>query len=121
MEGTLRDELPGKCTDMNAVYRHSGMPLASSGPRALWLASMPLCSLTLRLREVDRVSRPMTEPQIGVLTPETIETTVANAMSTLVHHGLIFVPLGYSHTFPLQTNVEEVHGGTSIDDTIAYD
>lgn len=40
------------------------------------------------------------------------ETTVQNALSTLVHHGIIFVPLGYSRTFPLLTNLEEVHGGS---------
>jgi len=40
------------------------------------------------------------------------ETTVSNALSTLVHHGIIFVPLGYSHAFPTLTNITEVHGGT---------
>ncbi len=32
-------------------------------------------------------------------------------MSTLVHHGINYVPLGYSHTYAQQTNMEEVHGG----------
>lgn len=40
------------------------------------------------------------------------EVTAANAMSTFVHHGLIFVPLGYKHTFAQLSNVEEVHGGS---------
>jgi len=40
------------------------------------------------------------------------EMTCANAMSTLVHHGLIFVPLGYSHTFGLLVDVSEVRGGS---------
>ncbi|KAI0635020.1 flavoprotein-like protein [Trametes polyzona] len=40
------------------------------------------------------------------------ETTVSNALSTFVHHGLIFVPLGYSKAFGQLTNVSEVHGGS---------
>ncbi|KAL1742223.1 flavoprotein-like protein [Schizophyllum fasciatum] len=40
------------------------------------------------------------------------ETTAANALSTFVHHGLIFVPLGYARTFAQLTNVDEVHGGS---------
>jgi len=40
------------------------------------------------------------------------ESTAIAAMSTLAHHGVIFVPLGYSHAFPLITNVDEVHGGS---------
>ncbi|KAF8321242.1 1,4-benzoquinone reductase [Clavulina sp. PMI_390] len=34
------------------------------------------------------------------------------ALSTLVHHGLIFVPLGYKNAFSQLSNVEEVHGGS---------
>lgn len=33
-------------------------------------------------------------------------------MSTLAHHGIIYVPLGYAKTFPDVTNLEEVHGGS---------
>ena len=33
-------------------------------------------------------------------------------MSTLAHHGIIFVPLGYADTFKQQTNLEEIHGGS---------
>jgi len=39
------------------------------------------------------------------------ETTVISSMSTLVHHGMIFVPLGYKDTFPHLSNVNEVRGG----------
>ncbi|KIP02152.1 hypothetical protein PHLGIDRAFT_309021 [Phlebiopsis gigantea 11061_1 CR5-6] len=41
------------------------------------------------------------------------ESTAINALSTLTHHGIIYVPLGYSHTFPQQTNMTEVHGGSA--------
>lgn len=41
------------------------------------------------------------------------EVTALNSMSTLVHHGLIYVPLGYKHTFAQMTNLTEVHGGSS--------
>lgn len=40
------------------------------------------------------------------------EVTALNALSTLTHHGLIYVPLGYKHTFADLTNLEEVHGGS---------
>ena len=39
------------------------------------------------------------------------ETTVINLLSTFVHHGLIFVPLGYSKTFGQLANLSEVRGG----------
>ena len=39
------------------------------------------------------------------------ETTAINALSTFVHHGMIFVPLGYKNTFGQLTNLTEVHGG----------
>ena len=38
--------------------------------------------------------------------------TVQNSLSTLVHHGIIYVPWGYKPVFPLLTNMEETHGGT---------
>ncbi|KAL1997893.1 hypothetical protein VTN02DRAFT_488 [Thermoascus thermophilus] len=41
------------------------------------------------------------------------ETTALNAMSTLAHHGIIYVPLGYSKTFAQLTNLSEVHGGSA--------
>ncbi|TRM55504.1 flavo protein-like protein [Schizophyllum amplum] len=40
------------------------------------------------------------------------EITVSNAMSTFVHHGMIFVPLGYAKVFPQLTSLTEVHGGS---------
>ncbi|TFK23491.1 NADH-quinone oxidoreductase [Coprinopsis marcescibilis] len=40
------------------------------------------------------------------------ETTFLSCMSTMVHHGMIYVPLGYAHTSKLQTDLEEVHGGS---------
>ncbi|KAF5380775.1 hypothetical protein D9757_007117 [Collybiopsis confluens] len=40
------------------------------------------------------------------------ESTVMNALSTFTHHGMIFVPLGYSQTFAQLTNLDEVHGGS---------
>lgn len=40
------------------------------------------------------------------------ESTVIAAMSTLAHHGMIYVPLGYKTAFAQLTNVQEVHGGS---------
>ncbi|KAE9402988.1 flavo protein WrbA, partial [Gymnopus androsaceus JB14] len=40
------------------------------------------------------------------------ESTVMNILSTFTHHGMIFVPLGYSQTFGQLTNLEELHGGS---------
>ncbi|KAF2278111.1 minor allergen Alt a 7 [Westerdykella ornata] len=40
------------------------------------------------------------------------ESTAIAAMSTLTHHGIIYVPLGYKYTFPLLANLDEVHGGS---------
>lgn len=40
------------------------------------------------------------------------ESTALSTLSTLVHHGIIYVPLGYSHAFELQSNIAEVHGGS---------
>ncbi|KAI6753841.1 hypothetical protein HG530_013017 [Fusarium avenaceum] len=40
------------------------------------------------------------------------EVTAHNAMSTLAHHGIIYVPLGYAKTFSQLTNLNEVHGGS---------
>jgi NAD(P)H dehydrogenase (quinone) len=39
------------------------------------------------------------------------ESTAIAAMSTLAHHGIIYVPLGYAKTFGQLTNLSEVHGG----------
>jgi NAD(P)H dehydrogenase (quinone) len=40
------------------------------------------------------------------------ETTVITSLSSFVHHGMIFVPLGYSHCFGQLTNLTEAHGGS---------
>ncbi|KAJ7444614.1 flavoprotein-like protein [Mycena galericulata] len=40
------------------------------------------------------------------------EVTILQTISTLAHHGVVFVPLGYAHAFPQLTGVEEVHGGS---------
>lgn len=41
------------------------------------------------------------------------ETTVINALSTLSHHGIIYVPLGYKTVFPYFGDVSEVRGGSA--------
>ncbi|RMZ66728.1 Flavodoxin nitric oxide synthase [Pyrenophora seminiperda CCB06] len=40
------------------------------------------------------------------------ESTAIASMSTLVHHGFIYVPLGYKTTFAQLSNLDEVHGGS---------
>ncbi|WEW58785.1 flavodoxin-like fold protein [Emydomyces testavorans] len=40
------------------------------------------------------------------------ESTVIAAMSTFVHHGMIFVPLGYKPAFPILSNLSEARGGS---------
>jgi len=40
------------------------------------------------------------------------ESTAIAVQSTLAHHGILFVPLGYKDSFHLQSNLEEVHGGS---------
>jgi len=40
------------------------------------------------------------------------ESTVISSLSTLTHHGLIYVPLGYKTTFPILANLSEVRGGS---------
>jgi NAD(P)H:quinone oxidoreductase type IV len=40
------------------------------------------------------------------------ESTALNALSTLAHHGIIYVPLGYAHSFAQSSNLSEVHGGS---------
>ncbi|OJD29443.1 minor allergen alt a 7 [Diplodia corticola] len=40
------------------------------------------------------------------------ESTAIAAMSTLTHHGIIYVPLGYKHTFALLADLSEVRGGS---------
>lgn len=40
------------------------------------------------------------------------EVTALNAMSTFVHHGMIFVPLGYKNAFGILADSSEVRGGS---------
>jgi NAD(P)H dehydrogenase (quinone) len=40
------------------------------------------------------------------------ESTAIASMSTLVHHGFIYVPLGYKTAFSMLANLDEVHGGS---------
>lgn len=40
------------------------------------------------------------------------EVTALNSLSTLVHHGIIYVPLGYGKAFPYLSNLDEVHGAS---------
>jgi len=40
------------------------------------------------------------------------ESTVIASISTLAHHGINYVPLGYKPAFQILTNLEEVHGGS---------
>ncbi|KAJ5537978.1 hypothetical protein N7494_007457 [Penicillium frequentans] len=40
------------------------------------------------------------------------ESTAISSMSTLAHHGFVYVPLGYKNVFPLLANLDEVHGGS---------
>lgn len=41
------------------------------------------------------------------------ESTVIAAMSTLTHHGIIFVPLGYKTAFPVLADLSEIRGGSA--------
>ncbi|RFU25333.1 hypothetical protein B7463_g11001, partial [Scytalidium lignicola] len=40
------------------------------------------------------------------------ESTVIASISTLTHHGIIFVPLGYKNSFAQLANLSEVRGGS---------
>ncbi|KAI9794186.1 MAG: Minor allergen Cla h 7 [Peltula sp. TS41687] len=40
------------------------------------------------------------------------ESTCIAAMSTLAHHGMIYVPLGYATAFPILADLSEVRGGS---------
>jgi NAD(P)H dehydrogenase (quinone) len=40
------------------------------------------------------------------------ESTALAAMSTLTHHGIIYVPLGYATTFPILADLSEARGGS---------
>jgi len=40
------------------------------------------------------------------------ESTVLATISTLTHHGVVYVPFGYAHAFGQLTGLAEVHGGS---------
>ncbi len=40
------------------------------------------------------------------------ESTALASLSTLTHHGIIFVPFGYAHGFTQLANLTEIHGGS---------
>ncbi|KAF8885073.1 flavoprotein-like protein [Gymnopilus junonius] len=40
------------------------------------------------------------------------ETTAMTFLTTLVHHGMLFVPLGYASGFMAKVSLTEVHGGS---------
>ncbi|TFK36595.1 NADH-quinone oxidoreductase [Crucibulum laeve] len=40
------------------------------------------------------------------------EVTALNTLSTLSHHGILYVPLGYAHTFALMSDMTQVRGGS---------
>ncbi|KAH8817766.1 NADH-quinone oxidoreductase [Flagelloscypha sp. PMI_526] len=40
------------------------------------------------------------------------ESTHFSVLSTLVHHGMMYVPFGYAKAVSLLANLEEVHGGS---------
>jgi len=42
------------------------------------------------------------------------ESTAISAMSTLAHHGIIYVPLGYKHTFPQLTTTQGEQFGKKV-------
>jgi len=42
------------------------------------------------------------------------ESTAIAAMSSWVHQGMIFVPLGYKNAFPLLADLSEVRGGSAF-------
>lgn len=41
------------------------------------------------------------------------EATAINSLSTLAHHGMIYVPLGFAKTHDQLTNLSEIHGGSA--------
>ena len=40
------------------------------------------------------------------------ESTAIASLSTFTHHGIIYVPFGYSHAFAQITDLSEAHGGS---------
>lgn len=42
------------------------------------------------------------------------EATALSAISTFVHHGMLYVPLGYRDAFGQLANLSEIRGGASL-------
>lgn len=40
------------------------------------------------------------------------EMTIVNFLSTIAHHGMIYVPLGYAKAFAELTTLDEIHGSS---------
>ena len=100
-------------TPVSPAIRLSGTPPVRSGPRARSQASTRACSSRLVHPVEDRVSR-FSSALSGAFTYTQIsaESTVLASISTLAHHGILFVPLGYSTTFAQLANLSEVRGGS---------
>jgi NAD(P)H dehydrogenase (quinone) len=47
------------------------------------------------------------------------EATIMDCLSTITHHGIIFVPFGYATGF--DSSLDEVHGGKSNNQSRYYD
>ncbi|CCF59716.1 hypothetical protein KAFR_0H03060 [Kazachstania africana CBS 2517] len=41
------------------------------------------------------------------------ESTIQECLSYVVHHGMIYIPLGYKNVFAELANIEEIHGGSA--------
>lgn len=86
----------------------------TSGQVVPWPANTPLYSFPRVRPEEDKVRANFPTHCIWKFssTLELLtETTAISSLSTLAHHGIVFVPLGYSTTFPQLANVSEVRGG----------
>ena len=48
---------------------------------------------------------------IDIYASRDLATAIAS-LSTFAHHGIVYGPLGYAHTFAQSTSLTEVHGGS---------
>lgn len=49
---------------------------------------------------------------VGTGSPGAQESTAIAALSSWIHQGMLYVPLGYKNVFGQLTNLSEVHGGS---------
>lgn len=84
-----------------------------SGPRASSPANTPPCSCPQARRVEVKVRLLLSglSPSVHPIRPPT-EATALASISTLAHHGINYIPLGYSTTFPQLANLTEVRGGS---------